>query len=207
MKLINKILSVMIALTLMVTPVTISAATPSPQLKVIASSNATVTAPSLTYNGKTQTAKITCNVVVDGKTLVQGTDYVITTSGVKAAKNAGTYTVKVTITGKGHFTGSVTKTVTYKVNPKAQKITVPKKKTVSKATLNKKGKVTFKIKVKKRKGRKLVFKSKAKYVKVSKKGKVTISKKAKKGTYYIRVYAKKGKNYKKSYKKIKVVVK
>lgn len=57
----------------------------------------------LTYNGSVQTKEIE-SVVLDGKTLVEGTDY--TVSG-NTGTNAGSYTL--TITGIGDYEGSVTK--------------------------------------------------------------------------------------------------
>lgn len=57
----------------------------------------------LTYNGSVQTKKV-ASVVLDGKTLVEGTDY--TVSG-NTGTNAGSYTL--TITGIGDYEGTVTK--------------------------------------------------------------------------------------------------
>lgn len=54
----------------------------------------------LTYNGGEQTKEVS-GVVVNGKTLLRGTDYTI--SGNKGT-NAGTYTL--TVTGKGNYRGS-----------------------------------------------------------------------------------------------------
>jgi lipopolysaccharide export system protein LptA len=68
------------------------------------------TVKNLTYNGKTQTAKIT----VDGQVLTQGTDFEITSKTTLKNKKAGTY--KVTIQGIGNYSGE--KTITYKIAPK-----------------------------------------------------------------------------------------
>ena len=57
----------------------------------------------LTYNGSAQTMKL-ASVVLDGKTLVEGTDY--TVSG-NTGTNAGSYTL--TVTGIGDYEGTVTK--------------------------------------------------------------------------------------------------
>lgn len=54
----------------------------------------------LTYNGREQTKEVS-GVAVNGKTLVQGTDYTI--SGNKGT-DAGTYTL--TVTGKGNYRGT-----------------------------------------------------------------------------------------------------
>ena len=61
----------------------------------------------LTYNGTVQT--VTPTVVVDGKTLVAGTDYTVTGNTAKDVKD-GVYTV--TVTGKGNYTGTAAATYT-----------------------------------------------------------------------------------------------
>lgn len=66
----------------------------------------TLASGTLTYNGSAQTKQV-ASVVVDGKTLLAGTDYTI--SG-NSATNAGSYTL--TITGIGDYEGTVTKTWT-----------------------------------------------------------------------------------------------
>ena len=65
------------------------------------------------YKGKNITQSIT--VKYNGKTLKKGTDYTVSYS---SNKNIGTATVK--ITGKGSFTGTITKT--FKINPAKQEI-------------------------------------------------------------------------------------
>ena len=65
------------------------------------------------YTGKNITQSIT--VKYNGKTLKKGTDYTVSYSN---NKNIGTATVK--ITGKGSFTGTITKT--FKINPAKQEI-------------------------------------------------------------------------------------
>ena len=65
------------------------------------------------YTGKNITQNIT--VKYNGKTLKKGTDYTVSYS---SNKNIGTATVK--ITGKGSFTGTITKT--FKINPAKQEI-------------------------------------------------------------------------------------
>ncbi len=77
--------------------------------KVVDITGATVTnIVARTYNGKAQTQAPA--VKLDGKTLMSGTDY---TLSYKNNKNAGTATV--TITGKGSYTGSISKT--FKISP------------------------------------------------------------------------------------------
>ena len=65
------------------------------------------------YTGKNITQSIT--VKYNGKTLKKGTDYTVSYSN---NKNIGTATVK--ITGKGSYTGTITKT--FKINPAKQEI-------------------------------------------------------------------------------------
>ncbi|MCB6994435.1 hypothetical protein LI177_13190 [bacterium 210820-DFI.6.37] len=66
-------------------------------------SKLTISVPAQTYTGKALTPAVT---VKDGsKTLKNGTDYTVTYSN-----NVNAGTGKVTITGKGNYTGSVTKT-------------------------------------------------------------------------------------------------
>ena len=65
------------------------------------------------FTGKNITQSIT--VKYNGKTLKKGTDYTVSYSN---SKNIGTATVK--ITGKGSYTGTITKT--FKINPAKQEI-------------------------------------------------------------------------------------
>ncbi len=151
--------------------------------------NAVVTASAQTYTGKALTPAVT--VKLAGKTLVKDKDYTVAYS---ANKNAGT--AKVTVTGKGSYTG--TASGTFKIKKAAQKMTAKAKVVQLKAKKLKKkaqkvkiakavkvsgaeGKVTYKlVKVKKAK-----FK---KYFKVNaKNGKITVKKKLKKGTYNVTV--------------------
>jgi hypothetical protein len=71
----------------------------------------------------------------------KGKDYTISPLKWKSNKNIGKATVKFTISGKGNFSGKVSKTVTFKINPKSTKIS---KLTVSKAVGKRKMKVSFK---------------------------------------------------------------
>ena len=72
------------------------------------------------YNGKAQKPTATVKAKVNGstKTLKSGTDYTISYSNNKDVGKA-----KVTIKGKGNFTGSLTKT--FKINPKGTTIKTP----------------------------------------------------------------------------------
>lgn len=196
MKKFTKALALVLTIALMIPSVAAFAATESPAKTDI--SAATVTAKTVTYNGKTQTASVT--VKLDGKTLKKGTDYTVTT--VKK-KNAGKY--KVTVKGIGNYTGS--KTVTWTIKKANQKVTAtPAKKTITRKSL-KKAK-SFTIKVKGNKSKTITYKSSnSKVVKVSKTGKVTVVKNAKKGKYTVTVTVAGTKNYNKAVKKITVTVK
>lgn len=112
MKSLKKILAVVVCIAMML-PTLAFAANPSPAKVDIA--GATVTVSAMTYTGSAQTAQLT--VVIDGKTLVAGTDY--TVSGQTTAKNAGSYSV--TVTGMGNYTGELT--VSYTVAPKKVDVT------------------------------------------------------------------------------------
>ena len=80
---------------------------------------ASVSVKSKTYNGKTQKAS-SVTVKMGGQTLKAGRDYTVS---CKAGKNVGSY--KVTVKGKGSYTG--TKTATFKINPKATSVKKLKK--------------------------------------------------------------------------------
>ena len=80
---------------------------------------ASVSVKSTTYNGKTQKAS-SVTVKMGGQTLKAGRDYTVS---CKAGRNVGSY--KVTVTGKGSYTG--TKTATFKINPKATSVKKLKK--------------------------------------------------------------------------------
>ena len=153
-----------------------------------------------TYNGKNQTQSIT--IKLENKTLKNGTDYSIT---YKNNKNVGIATV--TITGKGAYTGTLTKT--FNINPKGtslKKLTAGKKQ--FKATWNAQKTQTtgYQIQYSTNKN----FKSGKKTVKI-KKNKTTSStvKKLKaKKKYYVRIRTYKtvnGKTYYSGWSKAKNV--
>ncbi|MBR1752453.1 MAG: leucine-rich repeat protein [Ruminococcus sp.] len=86
------------------------------------SAKVTLSKTSYAYTGKAKKPSVT--VKLSGKTLKKGTDFTVT---YKNNKSVGTATV--TITGKGAYTGKITKT--FKINPKAtsiSKLTSPKTK-------------------------------------------------------------------------------
>ena len=86
------------------------------------SAKVTLSKTSYAYSGKAKKPSIT--VKLSGKTLKKGTDYTVS---YKNNKSVGKATV--TITGKGAYTGTITKT--FKINPKStsiSKLTSPKTK-------------------------------------------------------------------------------
>ena len=88
-----------------------------PALSRISISKASVTLSTSTYayDGKAKKPGVT--VKINGKTLKNGTDYTVSYSN-----NTKVGTAKVTITGKGNYTGSVSKT--FKIKNKFKKATV-----------------------------------------------------------------------------------
>lgn len=187
---------------LIVSSVTVGAATGSVKKTVISGDNTVVSATNLTYNGKAQKTKVV--VIVNGETLKEGTDYTVS---IATVKNAGKYKQVATITGIGHYAGAYNATVKFKVNKKAQKLKKTKARKV-KASKVKAKSVRIKLKVRATGKGKIKYKRVSKALKLSKKGKVTIKKGTKKGTYIVKVRAKGNKNYKKTkWKKIKIKVK
>ena len=81
----------------------------TPTVTKLAASNVTLACVKTAYTGKKLTPAVT--VKVAGAKLVKGTDYTVSYSNNKAIGKA-----KVTVTGKGGYTGSVTKT--FKIVPK-----------------------------------------------------------------------------------------
>lgn len=155
------------------------------------------------YTGKALTQSV---VVKNGETvLVLGTDYEVEYNN---NKNVGTATV--IISGKGAYTGTITKT--FKINKAKNPMTVKaSKKTVKYKKLAKK-KITVKaITVKKAQGKVTYKKVKAaKGISINKKtGKITFKKGMKKGTYKIKVKvtAKGTANYKSGSKTVTVTIK
>lgn len=79
----------------------------------IGSCNVKLSASSYTYSGKARKPAVTATM---GETRLTGDDYTVTYAGGR--KNVGRY--KVTVKGKGNYTG--TKTLYYTINPKATSI-------------------------------------------------------------------------------------
>lgn len=141
---------------------------------------------SYTYTGKAITPAVTING------LKSGTDYTVSYSN-----NINAGTAKVTITGKGNYTG--TATVNFTINKKAAKITASNfKKTVGASAFKLNAKVDSK-------GKLSYASSNKKIATVSSAGKVTLKKNAI-GKVTITITAKETTNYKKATKKITVTV-
>lgn len=75
----------------------------------------TLSATSYTYNGKVKTPVLTVKSATGSK-LTKNTNYTVTYASGR--KNVGTY--KISIKGKGNYTG--TQTLTFKINPKAASV-------------------------------------------------------------------------------------
>lgn len=168
-------------------------------------SGATVDVSSAKYDGKKHTPSVT--VTVNGQTLVAGTDYEVTPV---SEKNSGDY--KVTITGKGAYTGTVTGTFVIKADPEKKLPAATTIKTSGKTTVSNKKKQTVKLNIKKTKGevkiKVLKAPKKAKKSDISyKNGKIVIKKGAKKGTYKIKITVEAYNQYKKVTKTVTIKVK
>ena len=166
---------------------------------------AKVTVAKATYTGKALTPKVT--VKVGAKTLKKGTDYTLKyANNKKAGKKA-----KVTVTGKGNYRGTLTKSFT--IAKAANPFTVKAKAVSLKASKVKVAKRVLKakqaFKVTKAKG-KLTYQkvSGTKKVTVAKNGKVTVKKGCKAGTYRVKVKvtAAGGTNFKKGSKVVALKV-
>ena len=143
-----------------------------------------------TYTGKAQTQAI---VVEDGYfTLTKGTDYDVT-----YANNVKAGTASVVITGKGNYTGTVTKTFAIK---KAPNTITAKNFTKTYSTKAQ----TFSLGVKVKNGTP-TYKSSTKYVTVSKTGKVTVKAKYM-GKATIKITSPANANYTATTKKITITV-
>lgn len=212
MKSIKKALLLVFSLVMLISVMTVtaSAADGSPS-KNQSLANAKVTVGSVKWTGKAQTGKVT--VTLDGKTLVEGTDFTVAGN---VQKNSGKYTV--TVKGIGHYEGTVTGTFEIKANAtgkNAKKTTIKtgatkktvkaskKKKTVkiSFKTGKNKAQITYKVTGGKKATRKAIT---VKLVKGQLR--VTLPKNAKKGTYKIKVTVPAYNNYKKATKTFTIKV-
>jgi len=140
---VKKILATLIVMTMVASSITVGAATQSPAKKKLTDSMVTVTAKSLTYN-KTAQVPTAVKVVVDGKTLKEGTDYLVVVAKIT---NAGKYIVTTQVIGIGHYEGTVAKKVTVTMKKAKQKLKNTKKRKVKYKKVKKK-KVKIKLKVK-----------------------------------------------------------
>lgn len=201
----KKVMALLLAAVLMLSSVTVSAAT-SPPSKMNLSS-ATATASQLTYNGKIQTAKFT--VTIDGKTLVEGKDFRIV-GNTNKRKTAGTY--KVQIKGIGQYSGSMT--VSYTIDKADQKISNAnlRKSTFSAAALADKSTSVVMNSRGQGKGKRTYSITSAPAgmkgkISVNSNGKITLKKGIKKGTYKITIKCNGDANHKTAYKTITIKVK
>ena len=196
----KKAMAVAMTVALMV-PSTAFAATTSPAKNAL-SGNYTISSQ---YTGQDEVLKITVN----GKELVEGTDFVIVGEQPTAL---GSHTLQIKGTGLYEGDATIAYTITkankpvFKLNRKVEKKLAKGFKAKS---LKKKSK---KVKLKLKSDGKIVAytvkgKKAKKWVKVSKKGVVTLMKGIKKGTYKIRVQIKGTDNFKKGFRTIKIVVK
>lgn len=156
---------------------------PEPEPITISKKNVTVNAGKLYYNGKARKPAVT--VTVNGQTLTKNVDYTVS---YKNNKYAGT--ASVTVTGKGAYTGTATRTFkiykasnTLKAGAKTIKLSAAK--LAKKGTSIKRAKAFV---VKEAKG-KVTYKKSSGNAKitVSKAGTVSVKKGLKKGTYKVKV--------------------
>lgn len=142
---------------------------------------AKVTVKAATYTGKARTPAPV--VKIGSVTLKKNTDYT-----VKYSNNKKVGTAKVTITGKGNYTGIVTGK--FKINKAANTMTLSaSNKTVKYSKVKKAGQTVSPITVKKAKGKvKYAKYSGTKNIIINKNtGKITVKKGTKKGKYTIKV--------------------
>lgn len=198
----KKALAVLLTAVLMFSSMTVSAATSSPAKKSVA--DATAVAAKATYDGSVKAAKMT--VTLDGKTLVEGVDFIIANN---TKVNAGVYLLK--IRGIGQYTG--TQNVRYTIQKANQKISGSGITTSYKASKLAKKSVTTTLKSKGKSTGKVTYKittcpkaMKGK-ISVSSTGKITLKKGIKKGTYRVTVTCKGDANYKEAKRVITIKVK
>ncbi|MDO4854846.1 MAG: hypothetical protein Q4A43_05525 [Coriobacteriia bacterium] len=165
-----------------------------------AAAKVTLSKASFTYNGKAQKPSVK-SVVLNGKTLINGTDY---TANVASGKKVGTYSV--TVTAKGSYTGKAT--ASFVINPKGvTKFKVSKAKKSFKAKWAKskteRSGVQLKYSTKKSMANAKTVKAKGASAKAK-----TVKKLKKKTKYYVQVRAYKvvnGKTYYSGWSKVKTV--
>lgn len=201
----KKAMAVVLSAVLMLSSMTVSAATSSPSKTDL--SYAVAIASELTYNGTIQTAKFT--VTIDGKTLVEGKDFRIV-GNTNKRKTAGTY--KVQIKGIGLYSGSMT--VSYTIDKADQKISNAnlKKSTFSASALEEKSASVIMNSRGQGKGKRFYSIASAPAgmkgkISVNSNGKITLKKGIKKGTYKITIKCNGDKNHKTAYKTITIKVK
>ena len=145
------------------------------------------------YTGKKQAAEV--KVVLEGKTLKEGTDYVVT-GNVTSKKTVGSYTLKVKVSGTGRYTGTVKKTVTFKITKAAQNVTAKTTEFTVKASALKKKSLTVNPGFS---GNKTDMASPSAPAGITinrKTGALVLPKGLKKGNYKVKVYTPGGTNFK-----------
>ena len=159
-----------------------------------------------TYTGQALTQSVT---VKNGTTVLKsGTDYIVSYKNNKIAGNA-----TILITGKGNYTGKITKTfkIAKAKQPMTAKAETVKIKFAKLKSKNQSVKISKAVTIKKSKGKLTYKKTKgSKQITINKKsGKITIKKGLKKGTYKvkIKITAAGNANYKKGFKSITAKIK
>jgi hypothetical protein len=188
--------------------------TPDPNKTDISGVKVTLSKKSFTYKDKAQKPTVK-SVTLGKKTLTLDKDYTVSYQD-KSSKNVGTY--KITVSGIGKYTGSVSATYKIKQASNPMKVSLKKKElnvklkklknkdqTISRSTYLTVSKAQGDVTYTKTSGNKKITVN-------SKNGKIKISKKLKKGTYSIKVSVKAegNDNYKASTAKkvkFKIVVK
>ncbi len=188
--------------------------TPDPNKTDISGATVTLSKKSFAYKNKAQKPTVK-SVTLGKKTLTLDKDYTVSYSN-KSSKNVGTY--KVTVSGIGKYTGSVSATYKIKQASNPMKVSLKKKElnvklkklkkkdqTISRSTYLTVSKAQGDVTYTKTSGDKKITVN-------SKNGKIKISKKLKKGTYSIKISVKAegNNNYKASTTqkvKFKIVVK
>lgn len=141
-------------------------------------------------------------VELDGKTLREGIDYVVTNPRKNNFKGVGSH--KIVVSGIGDYAGEAVGYVY--ITETSQKVTVSPTKTTLKVKALKKKAIRFTIDVNGAKGA-VSFSSSNKKVTVSKAGKVTVKKGTKKGTYKVTVKVAKNGGFKAVTKTVTITVK
>ena len=179
----------------------LSFAASSPTLTSIANAVISVLNYESLYDGRKMSLTVT--VTLDGKTLVEGTDYVL--SGIRTPSHkVGSYPMTITATGVGMYTGTATKQIVFTITKSIETSRTAKqlKYDVSSKALKSKS-IALNTKLKK-KNTKVVLLKAPKGFKMNTKGKITVAKGTKQGTYTLKLRVTTGKSKKTIQVKIRV---